>query len=84
MPRAEWTGSATTFANTLSRDVNDAMAAWKIRSAAVGLWLRLTRAQLPADGQARIVLEFDESARLLSLDAWVDEQRIFGADDWLG
>lgn len=84
MPRAEWTGSAMTFADTLSRDVNDAMAAWKVRSAAVGMWLRLTRAQLPADRQARIVLEFDESASLLSLDAWVDDERVFGADDWLG
>ena len=84
MPRAEWTGSALTFAETLSRDVNDAMAAWQVRSAAVGMWLRMTRAQIPADRQARIVLEFDESASLLSLDALVEEKRIFGADDWLG
>jgi hypothetical protein len=43
-----------------------------------------TRAQIPADREARIVLEFDESAGLLSFDAWVEEKRVFGADDWLG
>jgi hypothetical protein len=84
MPRTEWSGSAATFAETLSRDVRDTMTAWNVHSSAVGLWLRLTRAQIPADREARIVLEFDESAGLLSFDAWVEEKRVFGADDWLG
>lgn len=84
MPTAEWSGPAGTFGMTLTREVNDAMASWHVRSAAVGMWLRMTRAQLPSDGQARAVLEFDQSAGLLSFDAWVGDTRIYGADDWIG
>jgi len=60
------------------------MTAWNVRSAAVGLWLRLAGAQLPSDREARVVLEFDPDAGLLSFDAWVDERRVYGADDWIG
>jgi len=69
---------------TLPREVADTLLAWGVRSPAVGLWLRLARAQFPADRDARAVLEFDESAGLLSFDAWVDDTRVYGADDWIG
>ena len=84
MPTAEWTGRADTFGTTLLHEVADTMMAWHVRSAAVGMWLRMARAQLPADGEARAVLEFDQDAGLLSFDAWVGDTRIFGADDWVG
>lgn len=84
MPSAEWTGPASTFGTTLTREVADTMASWQVRSAAVGMWLRMTRAQLPSDGEARAILEFDQAVGLLSFDAWVGETRIYGADDWIG
>ena len=82
--RVEWIGSPATFEGSLSQQVNEAMTAWQVRSAAVGLWMRLARAQMPADREARVVLEFDEAAGLLSFDAWVGERRVYGADDWVG
>lgn len=84
MPRAEWTGPSVTFASVLSREVADTMASWNVRPAAVGMWLRMTRLQLPADGDGRAVLEDDQSAGPLSFDAWVGDARVYGADDWVG
>ncbi|HET6910079.1 MAG TPA: hypothetical protein VFH54_12120 [Mycobacteriales bacterium] len=84
MPRVEWSGSAATLAGSLSADIADTMAGWNVRSAAVGLWLRLARAQFPSDRDARVVLEFDADAGLLSFDAWVGDDRVYGADDWVG
>lgn len=84
MPRAVWTGPSAALSESLPGDVNDTLLSWGVRSAAVGLWLRLARAQFPADRDARAVLEFDETAHLLSFDAWVGETRVYGADDWIG
>lgn len=84
MPQAVWTGSAATFAEDLPRLVTDAMTTWKVRSPAVGLWLRLAGAQLPSGSEARVVLEFDETVGPLSFDTWVGELRVYGADDWIG
>lgn len=84
MPQAVWTGSTSTFAEDLPQLVTDALATWNIRSPAVGLWVRLAGTQLPIDREARVVLEFDETAGLLSFDTWVGELRVYGADDWIG
>ena len=84
MPRAMWTGSTAALSETLPGDVADTLMSWGVRSAAVGLWLRLARAQFPADRDAQAVLEFDESAGLLSFDAWVGDTRVYWADDWIG
>lgn len=83
VPQAEWrTGSADRSAVAL--DAVERLAAWNVRSSFVGLWFRTTFDQLDAEDEARVVIDYDESAGLLSFDAWVGDRRVYGADDFTG
>jgi hypothetical protein len=83
VPQAEWrTGREDR--NAVALDAVERLAGWNVRSSFVGLWFRAALDQLEAEDEARLVIDYDESAGLLSFDAWVGERRVYGADDFTG
>jgi hypothetical protein len=83
MPTRTWTvrgGDLTTVAS----EVPDVLREWHVRCPFVDYWLRTTSQKVAEDDKTEVVVEYDDNAKLLSFDVWVDGKRVFGADDWLG
>jgi hypothetical protein len=57
---------------------------WHVRSAFVALWVRTAVEKARDLEELKLVLDYDEEARLLSFDAFSGERRVYGADDWIG
>lgn len=83
MPTWEWTLGAA-HADETAAEARRRLAAEQARSAFVDFWFRTTAGQLADGEEARVVVSWDCDERLLSFDAWVQERRIYGADDFLG
>ena len=58
------------------------LAGWGLGGGQLRTWLAMARSSVA--GSARLVLEYDAAAGLLSCDVWCDGKRAFGADDWVG
>lgn len=65
-------------------DAQRQLADWNTRGPFLAFWFRTTASQLAVGDQVRVVMAYDDAAGLLSFDAWVQDRRVYGADDFLG
>ena len=63
-----------------SREV---MADWQLPYGYVGLWLSSAADRLPEGRAGRVVLAWDPADRLLTIDVWDGDRRVYGMDDFL-
>ena len=83
MPVATWS-AAPSDASTLLGATAATMREWQVRSAFVRLWVQTACDRARGLERLSIVLDYDPEAGLLSFDAFNGEQRVYGADDWIG
>ena len=82
MPTSEWRARRDDLLR-LSPEMRQTLAAWKVSSSFVDLWLRSALERVGGDAEATVTVDYDESIRLLSFDVWVDDRRVYGADDFV-
>jgi hypothetical protein len=83
MPTAVWLAPPAERSTLVGAAAN-VLQDWRVRSAFVGLWVRTACERAREIDELRLVLDYDEDARLLSFDAFCGDRRVYGADDWIG
>ena len=83
MPVATWS-AAPSEASSLLGATTEAMQEWHVRSAFLRLWVQTACERARDTDHLRIILDYDPEAGLLSFDAFKGDQRVYGADDWIG
>ena len=83
MPVATWSAAPSEVAILLGATA-DVMAQWHVRSAFLRLWVQTACDRARDLENLYIVLDYDPDAGLLSFDAFSGDQRVYGADDWIG
>jgi hypothetical protein len=83
VPQGEWR-TRRDDGRDVAMTVTHQLAQWQCRSSFVGMWFRLVSDRLGPSDEARIVVDYDDKAGLLSFDAWVGDKRVYGADDFVG
>jgi hypothetical protein len=83
VPQAEWRARRED-GREVALTITHQLAAWDCRSGFIGLWFRQLGERLGPADEARVVVDYDDQAGLLSFDAWVGDRRVYGADDFVG
>jgi hypothetical protein len=64
-------------------EVMSTLRQWRLSPAPGRLWVRQA-ADSAGDDPAELLLEYDATLGLVSLEAWRDGRRLFGIDDFVG
>jgi hypothetical protein len=83
VPHGEWRARRED-GRDVAMTITHQLAEWQCRSTFIGLWFRVLNDKLGPTDEARVVVDYDARAGLLSFDAWVDDKRVYGADDFVG
>ena len=83
MPVATWSAAPSETASLLGA-TTETLQEWRVRSAFVRLWVQTACDRGRDLDRLSIVLDYDPEAGLLSFDAFNGDQRLYGADDWIG
>jgi hypothetical protein len=82
MPTAAWSVAPGDL-DSVARAAAALLTEWRVRSPFVAFWTQTTAERCSDGDVVRCVLDYDNDG-LLSFDAFVGDQRLYGADDWVG